>query len=399
VADVHLTPSGGPNGARPTGTVTVLIVDESAVARRQLRTALQATHEFAVVGEARSCAEAVALVERLRPATVLMQLGTPVARGLEAIERIMATRPTPIVVYSSDDGSAAGGNPLDALSAGAIEVVAKPDASTAARREEYADQLRRLLRAAARIKVITHPRGRLRATGPTGPVEATDATDSAESTTDATDRTGDLRTGTAPGRPAGGLDVAARRIRLVAIGASTGGPQALAQVLGGLPADFQPAVLVVQHMADGFIPGLVSWLDSLCALPVVEAVPGRRLAPGVVSIAPSGGNLLVRDGLRVHCEPAPKRQFHIPGIDAAFWSIASIVGDEAVGVLLTGMGRDGAAGLKALRDKGAVTIGQDEGTSAVYGMPEVAWKLGAVQHQLPLPEIASAVVRLCRVTP
>lgn len=397
MADVPVTPAGAPNGARPAGTVTVLIVDESAVARRQLRAALQATREFTVVGEARTCAEAVAMVERLRPATVLMQLGSPVARGLEAIERIMATRPTPIVVYASDDGTAEGGNPLDALSAGAIEVVAKPDASSAARRDEYADQLRRLLRAAARIKVITHPRGRLRGNGPSAASDAADAGDIVESTTDA--GRGVVQKATANGRSAADLDVMARRVRLVAIGASTGGPQALAQVLGGLPASFQPAVLVVQHMADGFIPGLVTWLDSVCALPVVEAVPGGRLPAGVVSVAPSGGNLLVRDGLRAWCEPAPRRQFHIPGIDAAFWSIASIVGNEAVGVLLTGMGRDGAAGLKALRDKGAITIGQDEATSAVYGMPEVAWKLGAVQHQLPLPEIAPAVVRLCQVTP
>jgi len=384
VPDVHRTPAGGSNGSPPAGTVTVLIVDESAVARRQLRTALQATQEFTVVGEARRCADAVGLVERLRPATVLMHLGRPVADGLEAIERIMATRPTPIVVYSSEDATSDGANPLDALSAGAIEVVAKPDASTGARQEEYADQLRRLLRAAARIKVITHPRGRLRATGPSGPVDTGASGDA------------DVRTGAATGGPAGGPAVEPRRIRLVAIGASTGGPQALAQVLGGLPADFQPAVLVVQHMANGFIPGLVSWLDGLCALPVVEAEPGRRLPAGVVSIAPSGSNLLVRDGLRACCEPAPKRQFHIPGIDEAFWSIASIVGGEAVGVLLTGMGRDGADGLKALREKGAVTIGQDEATSAVYGMPAMAWKLGAVQHRLPLPEIAPAVVRLCR---
>jgi chemotaxis response regulator CheB len=185
-------------------------------------------------------------------------------------------------------------------------------------------------------------------------------------------------------------------IRLVAIGASTGGPQALAQILGAFPVDFEPAVLVVQHMADGFIPGLVSWLDSVCAMQVVVAEPGRRLTPGVISVAPSGSNLLVRDTLRTLAEPPRDRQFHVPGIDVAFSSIAEVVGAEAVGVLLTGMGRDGAAGLKALRETGATTIGQDEATSAVYGMPAVAWTLGAVEHQLPVGEIAAAVVRLVR---
>jgi two-component system chemotaxis response regulator CheB len=126
----------------------------------------------------------------------------------------------------------------------------------------------------------------------------------------------------------------------------------------------------------------------------VQGATGRRLLPGTVTIAPSGLNLLVRDHLRVVCEPAPERQFHVPGIDASFESIAESVGAESIGVLLTGMGRDGAAGLKAMRERGAVTIGQDEATSAVYGMPAAAFAAGAVEHQLPLPEIAPLVIAL-----
>jgi chemotaxis response regulator CheB len=185
-------------------------------------------------------------------------------------------------------------------------------------------------------------------------------------------------------------------VQLLAIGASTGGPQAVATVLGSLPPDFAPAVLVVQHMAEGFIPGLVSWLDQVCPLPVVMGATGKRLMPGTVTVAPSGLNLLVRDHLRVVCEPAPERQFHVPGIDASFESIAASVGAEAIGVVLTGMGRDGAAGLKAMRERGAVTIGQDEATCAVYGMPAAAWAAGAVEHQLPLPEIGPAIAALLR---
>jgi chemotaxis response regulator CheB len=183
-------------------------------------------------------------------------------------------------------------------------------------------------------------------------------------------------------------------VKLVVIGASTGGPQALLTVLSALPADLEQAVLVVQHMAEGFIPGLVSWLDQLCALPVVMGATGRRLAPGTVTVAPSGLNLLVRDHLRVVCEPAPERQFHVPGIDASFESIAASVGAEAVGIVLTGMGRDGAAGLKAMRERGAITIGQDEATSAVYGMPAAAWNAGAVEHQVPLPEVTPLLLSL-----
>ena len=189
-------------------------------------------------------------------------------------------------------------------------------------------------------------------------------------------------------------------VRLIAIGASTGGPQALLTLLGALPADLEQAVVVVQHMADGFIPGLASWLDGLVPLPVVVGESGRRLAPGTVTIAPSGGNLIVQDDrLRVVCVPPEPGQFHVPGIDATFTSIASALGPGATGVLLTGMGRDGAVGLRRMRERGAVTIGQDEATSAVYGMPAAAAALGAVEHQLPLDRIADAVLGVLGRTP
>ncbi|HZG94513.1 MAG TPA: chemotaxis protein CheB [Mycobacteriales bacterium] len=436
--DGALSAAAAAAAGRPAAKVSVLLVDESATSRRQLRSALQATDEFVVVSEARSCREAVALVEQFRPSTVLMHLGAPVAAGLDAIEQIMAARPTPIVVYSDERGTAGGDNAVMALSAGAIEVVARPGLGSTARLDEYADDLRRLLRAASRIRVITHPRGRLRTTIPANGAAPAGGAGAGGSSSSGPAPNGGAANGTAangvPGRasppsrasptaglscapasggrsttPAPGRPLAAPTgstvtkpsaphgpIRLVAIGASTGGPHALSQILGAFPVDFEPAVLVVQHMADGFIPGLVSWLDSVCAMQVVIAEPGRRLAPGVISVAPSGSNLLVRDTLRTLAEPPRDRQFHVPGIDVAFSSIAEVVGAESIGVLLTGMGRDGAAGLKALRETGATTIGQDEATSAVYGMPAVAWTLGAVEHQLPLGEIAAAVVRLVR---
>jgi two-component system chemotaxis response regulator CheB len=412
VPDGALSAAAAAAAGRPAAKVSVLLVDESATSRRQLRSALQATDEFVVVSEARSCREAVALVEQFRPSTVLMHLGAPVAAGLDAIEQIMAARPTPIVVYSDERGTAGGDNAVMALSAGAIEVVARPGLGSTARLDEYADDLRRLLRAASRIRVITHPRGRLRTTIPANGTAANGVPGRASRPPPASPTaglscapaSGGRSTTPAPGRPLAaptGSTVTKPSaphgpIRLVAIGASTGGPQALSQILGAFPVDFEPAVLVVQHMADGFIPGLVSWLDSVCAMQVVIAEPGRRLAPGVISVAPSGSNLLVRDTLRTLAEPPRDRQFHVPGIDVAFSSIAEVVGAESIGVLLTGMGRDGAAGLKALRETGATTIGQDEATSAVYGMPAVAWTLGAVEHQLPLGEIAAAVVRLVR---
>ncbi|HWL36796.1 MAG TPA: chemotaxis-specific protein-glutamate methyltransferase CheB [Frankiaceae bacterium] len=375
------SPSTEPPAITTREPATLLLVDDSPVQRRFLRSALEASPEFTIVGEARNGREAVAMVERLRPSAVLMDLDLPIMNGMEAIERIMASRPTPIVVYSAFVDGQHSTNAIDALAAGAVDVVAKPQWGEGGQLDAYADELRRRMRVASRVRVITHPRGRLKTTAPAlvrsdrVRAEGIDATPVTAEAAAATAR----RPGT---------------VQLLAIGASTGGPQALATLLGSLPADFAPAVLVVQHMADGFIPGLVSWLDGICALPVVQGETGRRLLPGSITVAPSGLNLLVRDHLRVVCEPAPERQFHVPGIDASFESVAATLGAEAIGVVLTGMGRDGAAGLKAMRERGAVTIGQDEATCAVYGMPAAAWAAGAVEHQLPLPEIAPLILAL-----
>lgn len=344
----------------------VLLVEDSGVERRFLRTALSAEPGVAVVGEARNVRDALALVDRLRPAAILLDLDLPGETAIELIERVMATSPTPILVYTAnrDDDRAAR-----ALAAGAVEVVVRPRAGEADR-AGYAEAMRREVRVAVRVRVITHPLGKLKARG----------------------------LGQANGTPAQPprRTVSAQTIDLVAIGTSTGGPQALAQVLAQLPADFPAAVVVAQHMADGFVDGLAGWLASVCPLPVLIGTPNSRLAPGTVTLAPGGHNLVVRERLRVDIEPPPPTQFHVPGVDPLFLSVAEHVGPRAVGVLLTGMGRDGALGLKAMHDAGAVTIGQDEESSAVWGMPGAAVALGAVQRQLPLWEIPSVLVALVR---
>ncbi len=311
---------------------------------------------------------------RLRPAVVLMDLDLPVMSGLEAIERIMAGSPTPILVYSAHVKGDEGDNALEALAAGAVDVMAKPGPGDAGSLDEYADQLRRRLRVAARVRVITHPRGRLRQEE--RPVSA-------------------LLAAKAPSLTLALETPALQGVKLIAIGASTGGPQALLEVLRGLPVDLTQAVLVVQHMAEGFIPGLASWLDQLVPLPVVVGGSGKRLVPGTVTIAPSGANLLVQDErLRVVCVPPEPGQFHVPGIDQCFTSIASALGPDAIGVLLTGMGRDGALGLKAMRERGAMTLGQDEATSTVYGMPQAAFVQGAVDRQLAVGDIGPTLLAL-----
>ena len=361
------------------GPTPVVVVDDSAVQRRFLRASVEAEGEFTVVGEARNGREAVALVAQLEPAAVLMDLDLPVMSGIEAIERIMSATPTPILVYSAFVAGANSENALEALAAGAVDVLAKPGPDDTGTLEDYAAALRSKLRVAARVRVITHPRGRLRNQGMGGATASLG---------------GGVRRPLTPAvTPQGEPGAVRGTVRLVAIGASTGGPQALLTLLSQLPADLGQAVLVVQHMAEGFIPGLASWLDGLVPMPVVVGESGRRLAPGTITIAPSGGNLLVQDErLRVLCTPPEPGQFHVPGIDATFSSVARALGPDALGVLLTGMGRDGAAGLLAMRERGAVTLGQDEATCAVYGMPAAAYALGAVQRQLPLPEIAPALL-------
>jgi len=376
-----------PAGSNATAPVSVVVVDDSSVQRRFVRMVIESDPGLVLVGEARTGGDALALVERLRPQVVLMDLHLPVMNGIEAIERIMAARPTPILVYSSFVDGDDRDNAAAALAAGAVDVMAKPGAPDGgpANLEQYAEGLRRRLRLVGRVKVITHPRAKLGGAG------ARLSTHRLRRPTDST-QAADVRRVASPSATDPGLT--ARRVKVIAVGASTGGPQALATLLSELPAELEPAVVVVQHMADGFIEGLATWLDGMCPLPVAVGSNGKRLQPGTVTIAPSGLNLVVHDQLRVTMQEPPRSQYHVPGIDVTFGSLADAVGADAIGLLLTGMGRDGAAGLKRMRDRGAFTIAQDEETSAVYGMPAAAMTIGAVDRQLPLGEIGAALRQL-----
>jgi two-component system chemotaxis response regulator CheB len=342
--------------------LSVVVVAGTQVRQRQLGRLLDGPG-FSLAGGAKDAGQAEELVRDVRPAAVLVDLDL-FAGGLEVIETIMARFPTPIVVCGS-----AAKHPEAALAAGAVDVVGGLDVPPAS--PEYADVLRRHLTFASRVRVITHPRARLR--GRTRPVSVP---------------------------PVAAVGATRERTCVVAIGASTGGPPALATLLGDLPADLPAAIVVVQHMAEGFVEGLARWLDGVCPLPVVVAVDGERLTAGTVYLAPAGFNLLIRPGLRLALAEPPSTQYHVPGIDATFSSVATVLGPRAVGVLLTGMGRDGAAGLCLLRQTGAFTVGQDEATSVVWGMPAAAQALDAVDVELPLPEIAASIVRaVARVCP
>lgn len=345
--------------AEPARALTAVVVAGTHVRLSRLQELL-ASVGIDVVAAVRTVDDGLDAVVAHEPDTVLLDLAMG-AGGLALVERVMARRATPIVLT----GAAAERADV-ALAAGAVDLVTPGTEGLGP--VAYSRALARHLGVASRVRVITHPRGRLRERG--------------------------LATGAEPAGPVSRRrpGEAARRPPLVVVGASTGGPPALAAILGALPADLDVPVVVVQHMADGFVEGLARWLDGVVGLPVSVALNGDRLRPGHVVLAPSDGNLVVDQGLRIRIEDPRPEQFHVPEIDRTFGAVAEVCRERAVGVLLTGMGRDGAAGMLALRRAGGFTIGQDEGTSAVWGMPAAAAALGGVDIELPLPEIAAGIV-------
>lgn len=374
-----MPPSQGPSAPGLAGPPLVVAVVAGTRTRIKWLERLLTLPGLVLGGSAQDPLAAQQLVSRVSPNVLLLDLDLW-SGGLETIERIMAVRATPIVVIG-----AAAEHPEAAIAAGAVDVIGGLDVAPGT--AEYAQMVMRHLKVASRVRVITHPRGRRHGRGsrvPGGQPQPLPVPDAAVRSL----------TRSAAGPPEGADPLAWDRKsgpRLIVIGASTGGPPALATILAELPPDLAAAVVVVQHMAEGFVEGLARWLDGICALPVMVAVEGERLQAGHVYLAPATQNLMVRPGFRVGLADPPPGQYHIPGVDVTFRSVAAVSSSNAVGVLLTGMGRDGAAGLRVLRDTGAFTIGQDEPTSVVWGMPAAAQELDAVDVELPLSAIGAAI--------
>jgi len=338
--------------------IRVVIADDSLVAREMLAQILASDPAIEVVGQAKDGEEVVDMVGRLRPDLVTMDIHMPKMDGLKATEKIMAFTPTPILIVSSSVHGEGMGSAFDALALGALEVIKKPEPRDWADLDRIGRDVLRKVKILANVRVITHVRGRREHAGIV-----------------------EHRVGSPVTRS------------MIAIGSSTGGPSALLAVLGRLPADLPVPILVAQHIADGFVPGLVSWLDSGCKIKVVAAEPGVRPAAGTAYFAPTGSNMII-DGSVLRFE-APKRgQLYIPSADTLFESVAQCYGKRSIGVLLTGMGADGAVGLKRMNERGAVTIAQDEATSTVFGMPKAAIDLGAVDTVLPVNDIAAGIEAL-----
>jgi two-component system chemotaxis response regulator CheB len=350
--------------------IRVLIADDSSLARSLLRSFLEAERDMEVVGEAANGREAIELARELKPDLITMDIEMPVMNGMEAIEEIMCSKATPILVVSS---VADARNALDAVGRGALEVVSKPDYSP----EEAASFVAKV-RMLAGLMVITRLRPRKGLTNLSS-IPAAPAASAPPSVSPAASA-------------AGGYS------RIFAIACSTGGPQALAQILPALPEDFPCPVIIAQHISDGFAGGMVEWLERLCKLPVRLAAEGDLLQAGVIHISPSERHCSVTPGRRIaFIERVPQDIYH-PSCDMLLASVAEVFGRQAIGLILTGMGRDGAQGIARIRAKGGLTLGQDEPSSIVYGMNRVAIEAGEVQRVLPLDAIAGEMVRLSAAT-
>jgi two-component system, chemotaxis family, protein-glutamate methylesterase/glutaminase len=357
-----------------TPRVKVLIVDDSAVVRQVMTHLLEKDPQIDVIGAVPDPIFAMHRMNQQWPDVVLLDVEMPRMDGITFLKELMAIRATPVVICSSLTERGAQ-TTLQAMSAGAVAIITKPKDGLKAFLESEAADIARTVKGAAgaamrRMKAVTSAMPSAGAARPsTGLLAST------------------------PTRPAGSMSVTTDR--LVAIGTSTGGTQALEVVLTSMPR-VSPGIVVVQHMPEKFTAAFAARLDQLCASEVIEASDGDRVLPGRVLIAPGGRHMRVRrDGAqyRVQVADGPPVNRHKPSVDVLFRSVAECVGRNAMGVIMTGMGDDGARGLKDMLDAGATTVGQNEATCVVYGMPGEAVKLGAVETEVGLQDIPGLIQR------
>ena len=338
--------------------IRVLIVDDSATIRQLLAQILSRDPEIEVVGAAPEPAIARQMIKDLNPDVLTLDVEMPHMNGLEFLEKIMRLRPMPVVMVSTLTDAGAEIT-LDALAIGAVDFFAKPTHNVGANLDAAAQELTAKVKAAAGARLRSPTRNSAAPSAETG---------------------------------------APFQDRLIAIGSSTGGVEALLEVLSNFPANCPPTV-ITQHMPAGFTASFAKRLDKVCKPTVVEASENEPLTAGKVILAPGAiAHLEVagRSSWRCHLSADALTSGHRPSVDRLFQSVAKSAGARAIGVILTGMGRDGAAGLLAMRKAHAATVGQDESSSIVYGMPRAAFELGAVATQLPLERIGPEIMKLAR---
>jgi len=344
--------------------IRVLIVDDSAIVRKILTETLSSQEDMEVVGTAPDPIVAFQKIQRLNPDVITLDVEMPRMDGLTFLKQLMQSNPLPVILISSLAQSSCE-IAMEALRCGAVEVMAKPNGPYSV--GDLRDSICARIRAAARAKLRSSPVSR-----------------SSEAVT--------------PPLARATMQASVPREWLsqtvIAIGASTGGTQAISEVLTALPAGLPP-ILVVQHIPAVFSRAFAERLNRMCALHVEEASDGCRPRPGTALIAPGGFHMVLgRAGgeLEIRIKDGPLVQYQRPAVDVLFASVAEVAGPNAIGVILTGMGKDGADGLLRMKQRGAFTIAQDEATSVVFGMPREAIRLGSAERVLPLDAIAGAIV-------
>jgi len=343
---------------------TVLVVDDSAFMRKVISEIIEASEDFEVVGTARNGHDALKQIHALDPAIVTLDIEMPELDGLQTLGYIMSETPRPVVMLSAGEtGDGAEALTIRALELGAVDFIRKPSGPISLDLVTVRDQLIDALKAAAEmnlggVSMLARPQLR---------------------------------------QASGTLGAGATASRVVVIAASTGGPRALADVIPNLPRDLDAAVLVVQHMPAGFTKSLAQRLDVLSSLPVKEAENGMRIAHGSVYLAPGGFHMkvaLVNSIPTLSLDESPPIWGVRPSADPLFRSATEVFGSQVIGVVLTGMGRDGAAGLKVIREAGGRGIVQNRETSIVYGMPQAALTAAGADRVAPIQEVAAAIGEL-----
>ncbi|TBR07015.1 MAG: chemotaxis-specific protein-glutamate methyltransferase CheB [Rugosibacter sp.] len=343
--------------------INVLIVEDSPVVREFLIHILSADAGIRIAGTAQDGEEALDAVRRHRPDVITMDIHMPKLNGLEATRRIMETQPTPIIVVSGSEDPREVVTTFDAMEAGALAVLRRPTGIGHPDHEATARELVQTVKLMSEVKVVRRwPKTR--------------------------------RTGPAPRPVEMGLAQEPAKVRIVAIGASTGGPPVLHTIFAGLPKNFPVPLLVVQHMAPGFMQGFVEWLAESSDRPVHVARHGESVLPGHVYVAPDECQMKVVHGGKIALTQDELENGLRPSVSYLFRSIAEVYGCNAVAGLLTGMGRDGAEELRQLKEKGAVTFVQDKASSVVHGMPGEAIRLDAAMLVLPPEKIAAVLTNL-----
>ncbi len=350
--------------------IKLLIVDDSSMVRGILREIFDSDPQIEVIGEAENGKVAIELTKRLKPDIITMDIQMPEMDGFESTEYIMAYHPTPIIIFSSAIDKTEAYSSIKAIALGALDVIQKPDI-TDDKFKEISELILSKVKSLSQIKVISHIRGKRKKR-----LEET-PTDLPESP-----KTGLKQIESGSGST----------YKLLGIGSSTGGPYALETFLTEFPDSFSLPIVVVQHICDGFIDSLVELLDDRISMTVKIAENGEKLNRGTVYFAPNNVQLLIDREERILLDShLPRWGVFKPSINYLFNTMADVYRDKGIGVILTGMGNDGAEGLMKMRESGAVTIAQDQESSLIFGMPKAAIDLGAAKYVIPLQEIANQI--------